>query len=72
MVARFDAVRFFIFVVILSTLQSHFTLWLSPRTLQYMLFEGMSCHNTFVLYLALTSVGLSILLCDSVVPSATG
>jgi len=24
-------------------------------------FEGVSCHNTFVLYLALTRVGLSVL-----------
>jgi len=29
MVARFDAVRLFIFVLILWTLQPHFTLWLS-------------------------------------------
>jgi len=26
-------------------------------------FEGVSCRNAFALYLALTSVGLSILLC---------
>jgi len=33
-VACFDAVRLFIFVLILWTLQSYFTLWLSARTLQ--------------------------------------
>jgi len=35
--------------------------------LQCLLFEGMSCHNTFILYLALTSVGLSILLWNTIV-----
>jgi len=39
MVARFDAVRLFIFVLILLTLQPHFTLRLSARTLQC-LFEA--------------------------------
>jgi len=34
-------------------------------------FEGVSCYNTFILDLALTSGGLSVLLCSSVVPSAT-
>jgi len=29
-------------------------------------------HNAFVLYLALTSLGTSVLLCSSVVPSVTG
>jgi len=35
-------------------------------------FEGVSWHNAFVLYLALTSLGISVLLCSSVVPSVTG
>jgi len=34
LVARFDAVRLFIFVLIVWTLQLHFTLWLSVRKLQ--------------------------------------
>jgi len=34
--------------------------------------EAVSCHNAFVLYLALTSVGLSVLLCSIVIPSVTG
>jgi len=45
---RFDAVRLFIFVFILWTLQPHFTLWLSALTIQLLfvcllvcLFEGM-------------------------------
>jgi len=32
MAARFDAVRLFIFVLILLTIQPHFTLWLKART----------------------------------------
>jgi len=39
MVACFDAVRLFILVPILWTVQSHFTLWLSARTFQC-LFDG--------------------------------
>jgi len=46
MVARFDAVRLFIFVLILWTLQLHFTLWLSARTLQC-LFEGVCMPQYF-------------------------
>jgi len=34
MVARFDAVRLFIFVLMLWTPQPHFTLWLSARAWQ--------------------------------------
>jgi len=34
MVVRFDAVRLFIFVLILWTLQSRYTLWLKTRTFQ--------------------------------------
>ena len=35
------------------------------------MFEGVHCarHNAFVLYLALTSLGISVPLCSSVVPS---
>jgi len=32
-------------------------------------FQGVSCHNVFVLYVVLTSLGISVLLCSSVVPS---
>ena len=35
-------------------------------------FEGVSCHNAFVLYLTPNSLGISVLLCSSVVPSVTG
>jgi len=52
MVARFDAVRLFIFVLILWTLQPHFTLWLSAvakkkqkKTL-HCFFRAYACHNT--------------------------
>ena len=65
----FDAVRLFIFFLILWTLQPHFTLWLSDRTLQCLFVWGCACHNAFVLYLGLTSVGISVPLCSSVVPS---
>jgi len=34
MVMCYDAVKLFVFVPILWTLQSHFTLWMSARTLQ--------------------------------------
>jgi len=52
--------RLFIFVLILWTLQSHFTLWMSARTLHCLFVRGvLSCHNTLVLYLALTSLGIS-------------
>jgi len=37
MVVRFGAVSLFIFVLILWKLTSHFTLWLSTRTLQCLL-----------------------------------
>jgi len=61
MVVRFDAVTLFRFVLILLTLQLHLILRLSAQMLQC-LFEGMSMRNTFILYLALTKVGLSALL----------
>ena len=35
-------------------------------------FEGVSCHNAFVLYLASTTLGISVLLCSSVVPKCYG
>jgi len=35
-------------------------------------FEGVSCHNAFVLYLASNSLGISVLPCSSVIPSFTG
>jgi len=69
MVACFDAVRLFIFFLILWTLQPHFTLWLSARTLQCLFVWGCACHNGFVLYLGLTSLGISVPLFSSVVPS---
>ena len=69
MVACFDAVRLFIFVLILWTLQPHFTLWLSTRTLQCLFVWRCACHNAFVLYLALTTLGFSVPLCSSVAPS---
>jgi len=69
MVACFGAVRLFIFVLILWTLQPHFTLWLSARTLQCLFVWGCACHDAFVLYLGLTSSGNSVPLCSSVVPS---
>jgi len=34
--------------------------------------ESVSWHNAMVLYLALTSLGISVLLCSSVVTSVTG
>jgi len=37
MVVHFDAVRLFIFVLILWTVTSHFLLWISTRTLQCLL-----------------------------------
>jgi len=46
MVARFDAVGLFIFVLIFWTLQQHFTFWLSARTLQC-LFEGVYTPQYF-------------------------
>ena len=69
MVACFDAVRLFIFVLSLWTLQPHFTLWLSARTLQCLFVLGCACHNAFVLYLGFTSLGISVPLCSSVEPS---
>jgi len=69
MVACFDAVRLFIFFLILWTLQPHYTLWLRVRTLQCLFVWGCSCHNAFVLYLGLTSLGISVPLCSSVAPS---
>jgi len=56
----FDTVRLFIFVLIVWTLQPHFTLWLSVAV--FYLLRVCACHNTSVLYLALTSVGLIVLL----------
>ena len=53
MVACFDAVRLSIFSLILWTLQPHFTLWLSARTLQCLIVWGCARHNAFVLYLGL-------------------
>jgi len=67
-VACFDAVRLFIIFLILWTLQPHFTLWLSTRTLQCLFVWGCTCHNAFVLCLGLTSFGISVPLCSSVVP----
>jgi len=69
MAACFDAVRLFIFFLILWTLQPHFTLWLSARTLQCFFVWGCACHNALVLYLGLTSLGISVSLSSSVVPS---
>jgi len=54
MVACSDTVRLFILFLILWTLQPHFTLWLSARTLQCLFVWGCVCHNAFVLYLGLT------------------
>jgi len=54
MVACFAAVRLFIFFLIPWTVQPHFTLWLSARTLQCLFVWGCACHNAFVLYLGLT------------------
>ena len=59
--------RLYIFVPILWILQSHFPLWLSSRTLQFCLMDGVSCHNAFVLCLASTCLGIEILLCNSLV-----
>ena len=58
MVARFDAVRLFIFALIPWTLQPHFALWLSVRTLPLRTCAG---HKAFVLHLTLARVGLIIL-----------
>jgi len=69
MVACFDAVRLFIFFLILWTLQPHFALWLSARTLQCLFVWWCACHNAFVLYLGLTVLGISVPLSSSVVPS---
>ena len=62
MVACFDAVRLFI-------LFPRFTLWLSARTLQCLFVWGCACHNAFVIYLGLTSLGSAVPLSSSVVPS---
>jgi len=60
MVARFDAVRFFllVFVLILWTLQPHFTLWLSAQLLRL---RACARHNAFVLHRSLAGVGLHFL-----------
>ena len=42
-----------------------------PPPMVSVCFRACACHNTFVLYLALTRVGLSGLLCSSVVSSVT-
>jgi len=47
MVACFEAVRLFIFVIILWTLQPHFTLWLSARTLQCLFVRSVHCIAVF-------------------------
>jgi len=47
MVRRFDAVKLFIFILILWTLQPHFTLRLSSQTLV----RVCACQNTFAFYL---------------------
>ena len=49
MVACFHAVRLFIFFLILWTLQRHFTLCQSARTLQCLFVWGCACQNSFVL-----------------------
>ena len=67
--ACFDAVRLLIFFLILWTLQPHFTLRLSARTLQCLFVWVCACHNAFVLYLGLTSLGISVPLCSGVAPS---
>jgi len=67
--ACFDAVRLFIFVHILWTLQPHFMLWLSARTLQCLFVWRCACHKAFVLYLDFTSSGISVPLCSNVVLS---
>jgi len=46
-----------------------FTLWLGARTLQCLFVWGCACHNAFVLYLGLTSLGISVPLCSNAVPS---
>jgi len=45
MVVRFDTIRLLIFIFILSTLQLHFTLWLSAWTLHC--FEGVCMPQYF-------------------------
>ena len=67
--ACFDAFRLFIFFLILSTLQPHFTLWLSARKLQCLFVWRCACQNAFVLYLGLASLGIRVPLCSSAVPS---
>jgi len=71
-VACFDAVRLFVFVPIPWPLQSHFTLWISARTLQC-LFDWWRVMSqiTFAFYLDSTSLGIAILLCKSTVSSVT-
>ena len=68
-VACVGAVRLFIFFLILSRLQPHFTLRLSDRTLQCFFVWGCACHNAFALYMGVTSLGISVPLCSSAVPS---
>jgi len=60
MVARFDAVRLFIFVLIFWTPQPHFCDWVLGR--YSLCLRACACHNTFVLYLAFTRVTLTVLL----------
>ena len=69
MVAWFDAFRLFIFFLILLTLQPRFALGRSAQTLQCLSVCGCACHNAFILYLGLTSLGIRAPLCSSVVPS---
>ena len=69
MVACFDGVRFFIFFLILWTLKPYFILWPRVRTLQCLFVWGCACHNAFVFYLGLTTLRISVLFCNSVVPS---
>jgi len=57
MAARFDAVRLFIFVLILL-IQPHSTLWLKGPPYRCYVWGRVYCasHNAFVLHLALARV----------------
>jgi len=63
MFACFDAVRLFIFFLILWTLQPHFVLWLSARTLQCLFVWGCGCRNAFILK-PVKNIGLTLSNCN--------
>jgi len=73
MVARFVAVRLFIYVFILWTLTLHFTLWLSAQTLQCLLRAyHATTHSYFTWPWPVLDSTSYFALCSIVIPSVTG